>query len=63
MEIIIKQDLQSLREELMFDFDQLLEKKFNTISSSQFECLKSKAIQKMMAVSPANLQLTSIRKY
>lgn len=56
MEIITNQDLQSFKEELMFDFDQLLEKKFNTIPSSQFEWLRSKAIRKMMDISPGTLQ-------
>ncbi|MGB3105380.1 helix-turn-helix domain-containing protein [Sphingobacterium siyangense] len=56
MEIITKQDLQSFKEELMVDFDQLLEKKFNTVSSTQFEWLRSKAIRKMMDISPAALQ-------
>ncbi|WP_343657815.1 DNA-binding protein [Chryseobacterium sp.] len=56
MEIITKQDLQSLREELMSDLDQLLEKKSDTIPSSQFEWLRSKAIRKIMDISPATLQ-------
>jgi hypothetical protein len=56
MEIITKHDLQSFKEELMFDLDQLLEKKFNTIPSNNFEWLRSKAIRKMMDISPATLQ-------
>ena len=56
MEIMTKQDLQSFKEELMDDLDQLLEKKFNTLPTIRFEWLRSKAIRKMMDISPATLQ-------
>lgn len=56
MDIITKQDLQSLRKELLSDLNQLLCKRSNTVPSSQFEWLRSKAIRKIMDISPATLQ-------
>lgn len=56
MDIITQQDLQVFREQLISDFDLLLERKSNSASSSQFEWIRSKAIRKIMDISPATLQ-------
>lgn len=56
MEIITKKDLQLLRDNLTSDFEQLLQQKFSSDITNNFDWLRSKAIRKMMDISPATLQ-------
>ncbi len=56
MEIVTKKDLQAFREDLKSDLSQILETKCNSSHSSQFDWLRSKAIRRMMDISPATLQ-------
>lgn len=53
MEQITKNDLESLRTSLLFDIEQILDRKG---SPPEFEWLRSKAIRKLMDISPATLQ-------
>lgn len=56
MEIVTKKDLQLLRDNLISDFEQLLHQKFSSDINNNFEWLRSKAIRKIMDISPATLQ-------
>lgn len=53
MEQLTKNDLEALRTRLLFDIEQILDRKG---SSPEFEWLRSKAIRKLMDISPATLQ-------
>lgn len=55
MEMISKQDLELLRIRIISDIGQLLEVSRNS-SKNEFDWLRSKAIRKMMDISPATLQ-------
>ncbi len=53
MEQITKHDLDSFRIKLLSEIEQLLEAKDNCL---EFDWLRSKAIRKLMDISPATLQ-------
>lgn len=55
MEMISKQDLELLRIRIISDIRQLLEVSQSS-SKNEFDWLRSKAIRKMMDISPATLQ-------
>ncbi|AZA82385.1 DNA-binding protein [Chryseobacterium lactis] len=55
MEMVSKQDLEILRISITSDIEQLLESKLCQ-SNDEFDWLRSKAIRKMMDISPATLQ-------
>lgn len=56
MEIVTKKDLQLMRDQLILDFEQLLQKNHSPDITNKFDWLRSKAIRKMMDISPATLQ-------
>lgn len=55
MEMVSKQDLEILRIRISSDIEQLLESRLGQ-SNDEFDWLRSKAIRKMMDISPATLQ-------
>ncbi|WP_353148553.1 helix-turn-helix domain-containing protein [Chryseobacterium sp.] len=55
MEIVSKQDLELFRIKLISDIERILEADFN-LSKEDFGWLRSKAVRKIMDISPATLQ-------
>jgi hypothetical protein len=55
MEILSKQDLEIFRMRMISDIERLLETT-NNHTTEEFDWLRSKAIRKMMDISPATLQ-------
>ncbi|PUB26333.1 hypothetical protein C8J95_11116 [Elizabethkingia sp. YR214] len=55
MEILSKQDLEIFRIRILADIERLLESNLNQ-SKGELDWLRSKAIRKMMDISPATLQ-------
>jgi len=53
MEIVTTKELQQLKGDLISNFDQLFEKKYPADFIGQFKWLRSKAIRKLMDISPA----------
>ncbi|PUV24462.1 helix-turn-helix domain-containing protein [Sphingobacterium athyrii] len=55
MEILSKQDLEIFRIKIISDIERLLETN-NNHTTEEFDWLRSKAVRKMMDISPATLQ-------
>lgn len=55
MEILSKQDLEIFRIKIISDIERLLETT-NNHTTKEFDWLRSKAVRKMMDISPATLQ-------